>query len=118
MILICPRLLKGMRPKGLSWLLRLIKAAMPSKAAPQLATSLTTSFTEPPVVTTSSAINTRSFFDKQNPRLSRIAPDCLSTKSARARKALANVEVNPLTIEKVCEKRDVKWLAEIVGKLF
>ena len=48
---------------------------------------------------------------------------CTSEKKAaalweRVRRALVNAGTNALTVEKVCEKRDVKWLAEIVGKLF
>ena len=48
---------------------------------------------------------------------------CTSEKKAsalweRARKALVNAGANALTIEKVCQKRDVKWLAETVGELF
>lgn len=36
----------------------------------------------------------------------------------RAGKALLNVGVDKLTVKKVCEKRDLKWLAEIVSDLF
>ena len=48
---------------------------------------------------------------------------CTSEKKAstlweRARKALVNADANARTIEKVCEKRDVKWLADIVAELF
>jgi len=48
---------------------------------------------------------------------------CTDAKKAgrlweRARKALLNAGSNKLTVEKVCEKRDLKWLAEIVGELF
>ena len=48
---------------------------------------------------------------------------CTSEKKAvalweRVRKALVHVGANAVTIEKVCEKRDVQWLAEIVSELF
>ena len=36
----------------------------------------------------------------------------------RARKALLNLGANKLATEKVCEKRDLEWLAELVGQLF
>ena len=36
----------------------------------------------------------------------------------RARKSLLGAGANKLTVEKVCGKRDVKWLAEVAGELF
>ena len=36
----------------------------------------------------------------------------------RARKALANMEVNKQTVKWVCEKRDLETLAEVVSELF
>lgn len=48
---------------------------------------------------------------------------CTDVKKAgrlweRACKALLNAGADKLTVEKVCEKRDLKWLAEIVSDLF
>ena len=36
----------------------------------------------------------------------------------RARKALATMEVHPLKVNTICDKRDIQWLAELVGELF